>query len=57
MVAHNCHINYRLLTSKTNCSHQIQITHIKYKIFDLTVVGHRNIIHVNVNSIFLPFIC
>ena len=24
--------NTRLLTSKTNCSHQIKITHIKYKI-------------------------
>ena len=31
-VAHNCHIKYKLLTSKTNCSHQIQIAHIKYKL-------------------------
>ena len=31
-VAHNCHIKYKLLTSNTNCSHQIQITHIKYKL-------------------------
>ena len=28
-VAHNCHVKYKLLTSNTNCSHQIQITHIK----------------------------
>ena len=31
-VAHNCHIKYKLLTSNTNCSHQIQIAHIKYKL-------------------------
>ena len=31
-VAHNCHIKCKLLPSKANCSYQIQITHIKYKI-------------------------
>ena len=31
-VAHNCHIKYKLLTSNTNCSHQIQIAHIKHQI-------------------------
>ena len=31
-VAHNCHVKYKLLTSNTNYSHQIQIAHIKYKI-------------------------
>ena len=31
-MAHNCHIKYKLLTSNTNCSHQIQIAHIKYKL-------------------------
>ena len=31
-VANNCHIKYKLFTSNTNCSHQIQIAHIKYKL-------------------------
>ena len=34
-VAHNCHIKYKLLTSNTNCSHQIQIARIKYKLLTL----------------------
>ena len=31
-MAHNCHIKYKLLTSNTNCSRQIQIAHVKYKL-------------------------
>ena len=30
-VAHNCHIKFKLLTSNSNYSHQIQIAHIKFK--------------------------
>ena len=30
-VAHNCHIKYKILTSKTNSPHQNQIYHIKHK--------------------------
>ena len=41
-MVHNCNIKYKLLksnkkllTSKTNCSHQIPITHIKNKLLKL----------------------
>ena len=39
-VAHNCHVKYKLLTSNTNYSHQIQIAHIKYKLLISNQITH-----------------
>ena len=34
-MTHNCNIKYKLLTSKTNCLHQIQNPNIKNKLLKL----------------------